>query len=123
MVRALEELPGVQKANASYAEKKAVVNYDPAAVTPDQMCHALLKTGYTANPKTDDNPAPAVNDSESPKTGFPQKDNLICYCFAYTKDDIEQDFTINGRYLIMEKIAAEKKAGGCDCATKNPKGR
>jgi hypothetical protein len=52
-----------------------------------------------------------------------QKDNLICYCFEYTKDDIEQDFTKNGRSLIMEKIAAEKRAGGCDCATKNPKGR
>ena len=52
-----------------------------------------------------------------------QKDNLICYCFEYTKDEIEQDFTKNGRSLIMEKIAAEKKAGGCDCATKNPKGR
>ena len=52
-----------------------------------------------------------------------QTDNLICYCFEYTKNDIEQDLTKNGRSLIMEKIAAEKKAGGCDCATKNPKGR
>ena len=52
-----------------------------------------------------------------------QKDNLICYCFEYTKVDIEKDYTTHGRSLIMEKIAAEKKAGGCDCATKNPKGR
>jgi hypothetical protein len=47
----------------------------------------------------------------------------ICYCFGYTRRDIEQDFFKNGHSLILEKISAEKKAGGCDCATKNPKGR
>jgi copper chaperone CopZ len=123
VVRALEELPGIKKAYASYAERKAVVDYNPATVTPDQMCQALLKTGYVASPKAVNNTDPVVSDSESLKTGFPQKDSLICYCFEYTKDAIEQDFTKNGRSLIMEKIAAEKKAGGCDCATKNPKGR
>ena len=123
MVGALEELPGVKKAYASYAEKKAVVDYYPATVTPDQICKTLLKTGYTANPKAESKIGPAVNDSKSPQKGFLQKNNLICYCFEYTKDDIEQDFTNHGRSLIMEKIAAEKKGGGCDCATKNPKGR
>ena len=49
--------------------------------------------------------------------------DLICYCFSYTRRDIEQDFINNGRSLILEKISAEKKAGGCDCAAKNPKGR
>jgi hypothetical protein len=47
----------------------------------------------------------------------------ICYCFGYTKQDIEQDVIKNGRSLILEKISAAKKAGGCDCAAKNPKGR
>jgi copper chaperone CopZ len=123
VVRALEELPGVKKAYASYGEKKAVVDFDPAAVTPDQMCAALLKTGYVAGPSAKNNKNPAVSDSGSSKTSILQKDHLICYCFEYTKDDIVQDFTENGRSLIMEKIAAEKKAGGCDCATQNPKGR
>jgi cation transport ATPase len=122
-VGALEELPGVKKAYASYAGKKAVVDYDPATVTPDQMCQALRKTGYAARPKTDENTDPAVSISESPKPGFLQENNLICFCFEYTQDDIEQDFTKNGRSRIMEKIATEKKAGRCDCATKNPKGR
>ena len=49
--------------------------------------------------------------------------NLICYCFEYTRQDIEEDFKKNGRSLIMEKIKAEKKFGNCQCATKNPKGR
>ena len=49
-------------------------------------------------------------------------DGLICYCFGHTSADIKQDFLDNGRSLIMEKIIAEKKQGGCDCATRNPKG-
>ena len=49
--------------------------------------------------------------------------DLICYCFKYTSDDIRQDFFENGKSLIMEKIIAEKQLGGCHCATKNPKGR
>ena len=50
-------------------------------------------------------------------------DDLVCYCFGYTVNDIEQDFVKNERSLIIEKIAAEKKVGGCDCTNKNPKGR
>jgi hypothetical protein len=50
-------------------------------------------------------------------------DDLVCYCFGYTRKDIEKDYLNNGRSLIIEKIAFEKKAGGCNCAVKNPKGR
>uniref|UniRef100_A0A7V6A687 BFD-like (2Fe-2S) protein n=1 Tax=Desulfobacca acetoxidans TaxID=60893 RepID=A0A7V6A687_9BACT len=50
-------------------------------------------------------------------------ESLICYCFGYTASDIEQDFLANGTSTIMERIMAEKKAGGCQCATKNPTGR
>lgn len=47
----------------------------------------------------------------------------ICYCFEYTRQDIEEDVEKNGRSLIMDKIKAEKKFGNCQCTTKNPKGR
>jgi len=50
-------------------------------------------------------------------------DDLVCYCFKHTKRDIENDFMKNGRSLIYEKIALEKKDGGCNCAAENPKGR
>jgi len=50
-------------------------------------------------------------------------DDLVCYCFEYTKKDIEKDYLKNGRSKIFEKITFEKKAGGCNCALKNPKGR
>ncbi|MDA8407025.1 MAG: hypothetical protein M0T73_09240 [Deltaproteobacteria bacterium] len=51
------------------------------------------------------------------------KDQLICYCFSYTRNDLEQDFIKNGRSLIMERIMAEKRIGGCQCATTNPSGK
>jgi hypothetical protein len=47
----------------------------------------------------------------------------ICYCFGYSAEDIRKDFSGNGRSTIMERITAEKKAGACDCASRNPKGR
>ncbi len=48
---------------------------------------------------------------------------LICYCFNYTATDIEHDVLAHGRSTILAKIIAEKKAGACQCTTKNPKGR
>lgn len=48
---------------------------------------------------------------------------LICYCFNYTAADIVKDVLAHGRSTIVEKILAEKKAGGCQCAVKNPQGR
>ena len=48
---------------------------------------------------------------------------MICYCFSFTAEDIEQDYWRNGRSTIMEKIQTEKKFGNCECAVKNPKGR
>jgi len=50
-------------------------------------------------------------------------EELICYCFQYTKRQIENDYINNGKSTILEKITLEKKNGRCDCATKNPKGR
>jgi len=50
-------------------------------------------------------------------------DKLICYCFGYSRHGLEQDFAYNGKSLIMERIMAEKKLGGCQCATKNPSGK
>ncbi len=47
----------------------------------------------------------------------------ICYCFGYMATDIAQDAAVHGRSTILERILSEKKAGVCQCATKNPKGR
>jgi len=87
------------------------------------MFRILRKAGYVASLKTNNEKDPVFVYAEAFNPGDGQVDNLICYCFKYTKDDIEQDFIRNNRSLIMEKIAAEKKEGGCDCANKNPKRR
>ncbi|KUJ95183.1 MAG: hypothetical protein PWR24_220 [Desulfonauticus sp.] len=50
-------------------------------------------------------------------------EELICYCFGYSRKDIEKDFKKHGKSLILERIKAEKAKGNCDCAQKNPKGR
>ncbi|HOJ52092.1 MAG TPA: hypothetical protein PLT64_06825 [Syntrophales bacterium] len=50
-------------------------------------------------------------------------DDLICYCFSFTKRDIEEDYLNHGYSTIEEKIAAEKKRGHCDCTHKHPEGR
>lgn len=47
---------------------------------------------------------------------------FVCYCFEYTRQDIEDDVRQNGRSLILEKILEAKKLGACQCAVKNPKG-
>jgi len=50
-------------------------------------------------------------------------DDLICFCFGYSVDDIRRDYRKNGRSTFMEKIQLEKKLGNCRCAIKNPKGQ
>jgi len=52
-----------------------------------------------------------------------EMEELICYCFNYTFSDIESDVKENVKSTIEERIASEKKAGGCQCETKNPKGK
>ena len=123
MVRALEELQGVRKAYANYPEKRATVIYDRDLVTPEQMRQALLNVGYVATPGGTHNTTHPIRHDKSLERNDHQIDDFICYCFEYTRDDIEQDLIKNGQSLIMEKIAAEKKAGTCDCVNKNPRGR
>ena len=62
-----------------------------------------------------------INSNLQKRVKFNDND-LVCYCFKFTKKDIENDFMKNNRSLIYEKIALEKKAGKCNCAEENPKG-
>ncbi len=48
--------------------------------------------------------------------------DLFCFCFEYTKKDIEEDFKNHGYSKILEKIKVEKMNKGCNCEIKNPKG-
>ena len=48
---------------------------------------------------------------------------LICYCFGHTAADIERDIEVHKKSTILDRIMAEKRGGGCQCAVKHPKGR
>lgn len=50
VIRTLEDLDGVQKAEASFPEKKPVVQYDGEVIDPQQMCQALFKIGFVGSP-------------------------------------------------------------------------
>ncbi len=63
-----------------------------------------------------------MRNQENSRNEF-KDDDLVCYCFTYTKKDIETDYKENGRSLIYKKVADEKKSGKCNCAMLNPKGR
>ena len=121
VVQALEGFDGVKNAKASHLEEKAVVVYDTASVTTEQMQKALLKAGYVASfGKHIKN---GILGPISERENEFRNDDLVCFCFEYTRKDIERDYIENKSSTIFARIAAEKKAGGCNCATKNPKGR
>jgi copper chaperone CopZ len=119
----LAGLPGIIEADVFYPEKEARVVYDPMLIGIDQIMQTLSQAGYFGALKepVDLPPAFQTLSTREPLTSRP--DELVCYCFGYSRKDIETDFIQHRRSLILEKIAAEKKAGGCDCANQNPKGR
>jgi copper chaperone CopZ len=46
--KVLTRLPGVSKADVTYEDSRAVVTYDPTAVTVEQMTAAIQTLGYKA---------------------------------------------------------------------------
>ncbi len=49
-------------------------------------------------------------------------EEMICFCFGYTRETIVRDFRENGRSRILEEILAAKRLGACRCAAANPRG-
>jgi hypothetical protein len=47
----------------------------------------------------------------------------ICYCFGFTRKDIEDEIAGTGRSTITGRISTEVKAGNCACEVKNPSGK
>ncbi len=124
MAHALANLEGVAEARADYPQRRATVVFDKALVGLEDLRRALLLKGFVVV-STGGDPVDTGKPFVSPPAGIakpPQKDDLVCYCFEYTRGDIEDDFLENGRSLILERIAAEKKRGACQCAARNPKG-
>ena len=114
-------LKGSQKLLPVIPKKRQSLSTTRLQSALEHMRIALLKAGYVAsfgNNEKRDNLKPL----SGVKNEF-QIDDLVCYCFKFTRNDIEQDYMKNGQSTIIAKISSEKKSGGCDCANKNPKGR
>jgi hypothetical protein len=47
----------------------------------------------------------------------------ICYCFGFTRKDIEDEIAETGCSAVADRISAEVKAGRCACEVKNPSGK
>ena len=47
----------------------------------------------------------------------------VCYCFGFSRKDIQDEIAATGRSTIAERISAEVKAGNCACEVKNPSGK
>ncbi len=46
----------------------------------------------------------------------------LCYCFAYSREDVHRDIESTGSTTILEEIKAEVQGGFCACEVKNPSG-
>jgi hypothetical protein len=47
----------------------------------------------------------------------------VCYCFGFTRKDIENELAATGRSTVAERISAEVKRRNCACEVKNPSGK
>ena len=47
----------------------------------------------------------------------------VCYCFGFTRKDIQKEITETGDSTVANRISAEVKAGNCACEVKNPSGK
>jgi len=47
----------------------------------------------------------------------------VCYCFGFTRKDIEDEIAETGRSTVTDRITAEVTAGRCACEVKNPSGK
>lgn len=50
-------------------------------------------------------------------------DGLLCYCFGYRRDRLQQEILATGGTEIPDVIAARTKEGSCACQVRNPTGR
>lgn len=47
----------------------------------------------------------------------------VCYCFGFTRKDIEDEIDETGASTVGDRITAEVRAGRCACEVKNPSGK
>jgi Zinc binding domain len=62
--------------------------------------------------------------ASSVRVGWKETEDPIplCYCFAFTRSDVQREVAQTGDSSIPERIEAEIRSGRCDCERKNPSG-
>lgn len=58
------------------------------------------------------------------RVGLKEQDHqaTLCYCFGYTREDIQQEIEQHSSTQIPQRIKTEIQAGFCACEVKNPSG-
>ena len=51
------------------------------------------------------------------------RSSLVCFCFGITVGVIRDELECTGQSDAIERITGEIRAGNCDCAARNPKGK
>ena len=46
----------------------------------------------------------------------------VCYCFAITEREIQQELAVNGRSTASDRVTQLVKASRCACEVRNPQG-
>jgi len=47
----------------------------------------------------------------------------VCYCFGFTRKDIENEIAETGPSTVADRIKTEVNAGNCACEVRNPSGK
>jgi hypothetical protein len=47
----------------------------------------------------------------------------VCYCFGFSRKDMENEIVSTGRSTVAERISEEVRQGNCACEVKNPSGK
>ena len=55
--------------------------------------------------------------------GAPSRNDLVCYCFLYSRQEIEDELRASGETTIFDRITAGVKADNCACEVRNPSGQ
>lgn len=58
------------------------------------------------------------------RVGIKEKEDPrpICYCFGWTREQIDDEIARTGKSLAIEDITVKIKTLGCDCQRNNPSG-
>lgn len=116
---------GTRSKQVSLATIRALVRHLPLGMpgTPYYFCEAA-ECDVVYFPLSQGAPLFRRKDLLVPVWPKEQDDSTpICYCFGFTRKDIQNEMSNPVHPSIPERIKAEVQAGRCACEVKNPSGK